>query len=87
MYLYDCFTNFNISKYTYLYIYAIIFFRMPVPELPTHQDCHELWSKKRRRQMREAEIATANQPLISTSRGGSIPSLPGSEKLEDNSQR
>ena len=72
---------------TYLYIYAIIFFRMPVPELPTHQDCHELWSKKRRRQMREAEIATANQPLISTSRGGSIPSLPGSEKLEDNSQR
>merc|ERR1719433_1022374 len=60
--------------------------KMPVPELPTHQDCHELWSKKRRRQMREAEIATANQPLISTSRGGSIPSLPGSEKLEDNSQ-
>lgn len=27
--------------------------KMPPPELPTNQDCHELWSKKRRRQMRE----------------------------------
>lgn len=26
---------------------------MPVPKLPTWQDCHELWSKKRKRQMRE----------------------------------
>lgn len=58
---------------------------MPVPELPTHQDCHELWSKKRRRQLREAENAVSNQPMISVSREGSIPSLPGSEKLEDNS--
>ena len=60
---------------------------MPVPELPTHQDCHELWSKKRRRQLREAENAVSNQPMISVSREGSIPSLPGSEKLEDNSHR
>jgi hypothetical protein len=28
-------------------------FRMPPPQLPMYQDCHELWSKKRRRQMRE----------------------------------
>jgi hypothetical protein len=26
---------------------------MPPPELPRFQDCHELWSKKRRRQQRE----------------------------------
>lgn len=29
--------------------------RMAVPKLPLNQDCHELWSKKRRRQMREQE--------------------------------
>lgn len=29
--------------------------RMPAPKLPTWQDCHELWSKKRRRQQREQE--------------------------------
>ncbi|XP_048478363.1 cyclin-dependent kinase 12 isoform X8 [Plutella xylostella] len=28
---------------------------MTAPELPTWQDCHELWSKQRRRQQREAE--------------------------------
>lgn len=28
---------------------------MPAPKLPTWQDCHELWSKKRRRQQREQE--------------------------------
>lgn len=27
----------------------------PPPILPTWQDCHELWSKKRRRQMREQQ--------------------------------
>lgn len=26
---------------------------MPIPSLPTWQDCHELWSKRRRRQLRE----------------------------------
>lgn len=29
--------------------------RISAPELPTWQDCHELWSKKRKRQMREQE--------------------------------
>lgn len=28
---------------------------MSAPKLPTWQDCHELWSKKRRRQQREQE--------------------------------
>lgn len=28
---------------------------MPTPPLPTWQDCHELWSKKRRRQLREQQ--------------------------------
>lgn len=28
---------------------------MVPPELPTWQDCHELWSKKRRRQLREQQ--------------------------------
>lgn len=27
--------------------------RMPAPKLPTWQDCHELWSKERRRQQRK----------------------------------
>ncbi|XP_060803149.1 cyclin-dependent kinase 12 isoform X2 [Amyelois transitella] len=29
--------------------------QMPAPELPTWQDCHELWSKQRRRQQREQQ--------------------------------
>ncbi|XP_050684246.1 cyclin-dependent kinase 12 isoform X1 [Leptidea sinapis] len=29
--------------------------QMPAPELPTWQDCHELWSKQRRRQQREEQ--------------------------------
>ncbi|XP_013170250.1 PREDICTED: cyclin-dependent kinase 12 isoform X3 [Papilio xuthus] len=29
--------------------------QMPAPELPTWQDCHELWSKQRRRQQREQD--------------------------------
>jgi len=62
---------------------------MPVPQLPTHQDCHELWSKKRRRQMREAQDQSNQTSTISStnvSRGASVPSLPGSEKFDDNSQ-
>lgn len=39
----------------YLIILFIILCRMPAPKLPTWQDCHELWSKKRRRQQREQE--------------------------------
>lgn len=36
--------------------------RMPAPKLPTWQDCHELWSKKRRRQMREQQESMQNLP-------------------------
>ncbi|XP_023312557.1 cyclin-dependent kinase 12-like [Anoplophora glabripennis] len=32
------------------------------PELPTWQDCHELWSKKRKRQIREHAEAMQNLP-------------------------
>ncbi|XP_068633722.1 cyclin-dependent kinase 12 isoform X2 [Battus philenor] len=32
--------------------------QMPAPELPTWQDCHELWSKQRRRQQREQDQQT-----------------------------
>lgn len=36
--------------------------QMPPPQLPTWQDCHELWSKKRRRQLREQQESAANLP-------------------------
>lgn len=35
---------------------------MPAMELPTWQDCHELWSKKMRRQIREQQEAAQNLP-------------------------
>lgn len=35
---------------------------MCAPELPTWQDCHELWSKKRRRQLREQQESMQNLP-------------------------
>lgn len=35
---------------------------MQAPKLPTWQDCHELWSKKRRRQQREQETQLQNLP-------------------------
>lgn len=28
---------------------------MPPPDLPMTQDCHEMWSKKRRKQIREQQ--------------------------------
>lgn len=38
---------------------------MPAPQLPTWQDCHELWSKKRRRQLREQQESSAGKiPLL-----------------------
>lgn len=37
-------------------------FRISAPELPTWQDCHELWSKKRKRQIREHAEAMQNLP-------------------------
>lgn len=35
---------------------------MPAPELPTWQDCHELWSKQRRRQLREQDNTQGKKP-------------------------
>lgn len=34
--------------------------QMPPPRLPMEQDCHEMWSKKRRRQLREQADAMLN---------------------------
>jgi cyclin-dependent kinase 12/13 len=36
--------------------------KMVPPDLPTWQDCHELWSKKMRRQIREQQEAQQNLP-------------------------
>ncbi|XP_052896436.1 cyclin-dependent kinase 12 isoform X2 [Anopheles moucheti] len=36
--------------------------QLPPPQLPTWQDCHELWSKKRRRQLREQQESSLNLP-------------------------
>nr|CAH7767721.1 unnamed protein product [Callosobruchus chinensis] len=36
--------------------------QISAPELPTWQDCHELWSKKRKRQFREQAEAMQNLP-------------------------
>ncbi|XP_060529728.1 cyclin-dependent kinase 12 isoform X2 [Cylas formicarius] len=36
--------------------------QLTAPELPTWQDCHELWSKKRKRQIREQQEAMQNLP-------------------------
>ena len=52
--------------------------RLPLPQLPTWQDCHELWSKKRRRQLREQQ--ESNQGRMSLS----IPNRSSMQKsLED----
>lgn len=37
-------------------------FRIQAPELPTWQDCHELWSKKRKKQIREQQESMQNLP-------------------------
>ncbi|BFF98707.1 cyclin-dependent kinase 12 [Drosophila madeirensis] len=39
---------------------------MPTPQLPTWQDCHELWSKKRRRQLREQQESLPPAVITST---------------------
>ncbi|XP_036143600.1 cyclin-dependent kinase 12 isoform X2 [Monomorium pharaonis] len=40
--------------------------QMPAPQLPTWQDCHELWSKKRKRLLREQQesVAAKLPPLL-----------------------
>jgi len=45
---------------------TLYFCRMPTPQLPTWQDCHELWSKKRRRQMREQQESLPPTVIAST---------------------
>lgn len=49
-----------------IFIYEL--YRMDVTALPTWQDCHELWSKKRKRDLRVRE----NQPKTNES-GEPIP--------------
>ncbi|KAL0106092.1 hypothetical protein PUN28_016075 [Cardiocondyla obscurior] len=47
------------------FITLLQYIRMPAPQLPTWQDCHELWSKKRKRLLREQqETATAKLPPL-----------------------
>jgi len=55
------------QKYTSsegLYIY---FFSLPPPDLPTLQDCHELTSKRRRRELREQQAAALQNLLPKSS--------------------
>lgn len=52
---------FHISLTHCIDIYFSIF-RISAPELPTWQDCHELWSKKRKRQIREQAESMQNLP-------------------------
>lgn len=41
--------------------------RMEPPNLPLNQDCHEMWSKRRRRQIRlEQEALSVNNPALMT---------------------
>ncbi|GAB6033576.1 Cyclin-dependent kinase 12 [Chamberlinius hualienensis] len=42
---------------------------MPPPELPTWQDCHEMWSKKRRRALREQQEGLSGGGIMS---GGAV---------------
>ncbi|XP_031624141.1 cyclin-dependent kinase 12 isoform X2 [Contarinia nasturtii] len=49
--------------------------QMPAPKLPTWQDCHELWSKKRRRQQREQE-SLQNLPPGKSQTGGTDGTAP-----------
>ncbi|XP_042249040.1 cyclin-dependent kinase 12 isoform X2 [Thunnus maccoyii] len=38
--------------------------RMPPPDLPHHQDCHELWSKKRRRARQSGQVEDVPVPKV-----------------------
>lgn len=51
--------NFMIILLIYLFY---IISRLPPPSLPTWQDCHELWSKRRRRQLRDQQESMMNLP-------------------------
>ena len=64
--------------------------RMPPPELPKFQDCHELWSKKRRRQLRQQELQQASNSNSNSATGASNPgagaAASGSNADQSNSQ-
>ncbi|XP_050304343.1 cyclin-dependent kinase 12 isoform X2 [Anthonomus grandis grandis] len=57
--------------------------QIQAPELPTWQDCHELWSKKRKKQIREQQESMLNLP---PGKPAVLPSRPekGAEKIEEN---
>lgn len=58
--------------------------RISAPELPTWQDCHELWSKKRKKQMRDQE-AMANQQPNQHGKPALLPK-PSFPKLDENNE-
>ncbi|KAL3219956.1 hypothetical protein MRX96_005704 [Rhipicephalus microplus] len=64
--------------------------RMAPPDLPHWQDCHEMWSKRRRRQLRLEQdmAATSSGPLLSTGLpmnlgggGNSVHSAPSTQDI------
>ncbi|XP_075702188.1 cyclin-dependent kinase 12 [Rhinoderma darwinii] len=57
--------------------------KMPPPDLPHWQDCHELWSKKRRRQ-RQSGIVVEEPPAIKAPRK-EIVSVPAADPIKNNS--
>ncbi|XP_077315605.1 cyclin-dependent kinase 12 isoform X2 [Lithobates pipiens] len=57
--------------------------KMPPPDLPHWQDCHELWSKKRRRQ-RQSGIIIDEPPAIKAPRKESIAAV-GTETVKNSS--
>ncbi|XP_073464449.1 cyclin-dependent kinase 12 isoform X7 [Aquarana catesbeiana] len=57
--------------------------KMPPPDLPHWQDCHELWSKKRRRQ-RQSGIILEEPPALKAPRKESIAAV-GTETVKNSS--
>ncbi|KAM4030617.1 cyclin-dependent kinase 12 [Anomaloglossus baeobatrachus] len=57
--------------------------KMPPPDLPHWQDCHELWSKKRRRQ-RQSGIIIEEPPAIKAPRKESV-TAPAADPIKNNS--
>ncbi|XP_036254748.1 cyclin-dependent kinase 12 isoform X1 [Molothrus ater] len=57
--------------------------KMAPPDLPHWQDCHELWSKKRRRQ-RQSGVAVEEPPVSKVSRKETT-SVPSTDTVKNNS--
>uniref|UniRef100_G1KU42 Cyclin-dependent kinase 12 n=1 Tax=Anolis carolinensis TaxID=28377 RepID=G1KU42_ANOCA len=57
--------------------------KMDPPDLPHWQDCHELWSKKRRRQ-RQSGIVVEEPPLVKVSKKESV-SITSAEPIKNHS--